>query len=258
LILTTEKLTVRFGGLLAVNNVDVQIAKGESVGLIGPNGSGKTTFFNLITGIYKPSHGNVVFNGHPIMGLHSHEITRRGIARTFQNSRLFLDLSVLDNILIGMHSRQKTNWWRAVLQPGQSRRELLKGIEKTRDLFDFFHEKRLLENLRRKARELPQADKRRLEICRALASDPFLLLLDEPSAGMNPNETTELMEDIKRIRDQKKEITIVVVEHDMKVIRGLTERVIVFNYGSKIAEGPYEQISKNQDVISAYLGEEVR
>jgi branched-chain amino acid transport system ATP-binding protein len=257
-ILTTEKLTLRFGGLLAVNHVDVRIAGGESVGLIGPNGSGKTTFFNLITGIYKPTHGEVVFNGSAITGLHSYEITRRGISRTFQNSRLFLDLSVLDNILVGMHSRQKTNGWRAVFQPGLSKRELREGMGKARDLLNLFHEKGLMENLHRRARELPQADKRRLEICRALASGPLLLLLDEPSAGMNPTETSELMEDIRRMREQRREMTMIVVEHDMKVIRGLTQRVIVFNYGGKIAEGSYEEISRNEEVISAYLGEEVR
>lgn len=257
MILSTENLTINFGGLLAVNKVNFQVAEREIVGLIGPNGSGKSTFFNLVTGIYKPTRGEVLFKGRSIKNLPSYQITRKGIARTFQSSRLFLDLSVLDNVLVGMHCRQKTNAWRAVFRPQASRKELLGGIEKARELFSLFSEKRLADSFLKKAQELPQADKRRLEICRALASEPTLLLLDEPTAGMNPQETLDLMGDIHRIRERKKDLSIVIVEHDMKVIKGVTQRVVVFNYGSKIAEGPYEEIAQNPEVIAAYLGEEI-
>ncbi len=258
MLLSTTDLTIRFGGLTAVNGVDIQVRGGEIVGLIGPNGSGKTTFFNLITGIYKPTQGSVLFGGQPIHHLPSYRITRLGIARTFQASRLFYDLSVLDNVLIGMHCRQKTSLGQAILRPSASRRELKNGIEKARELFGLFDEKTLLADLSRRAQELPQADKRLLEICRALASDPRLLLLDEPSSGMNPQETMELMDNIHRLKEKRRELSIVIVEHDMKVIRGVTQRVVVFNYGSKIAEGPYEEISRNPEVIAAYLGEENR
>jgi branched-chain amino acid transport system ATP-binding protein len=256
MLLSTSNLSIQFGGLAAVDDVDFEADTGEIVGLIGPNGSGKTTFFNIITGIYRPSAGRVMFNGREISALPAHQITRLGIARTFQSSRLFLDLSIVDNVLIGMHSRQKTNLWRALFRPGFSARELLAGIAAAETLFDLFDEKNLLADMHRKAGEIPHADKRLLEICRALAAEPQLLLLDEPSSGMNPQETMQLMNNIQRLKERRRDLSIIIVEHDMKVIKGVTQRVVVFNYGKKIAEGSYEEISRNPNVVAAYLGGE--
>jgi len=252
-LLKTEKLSINFGGLIAVNEVNFDISDGEIVGLIGPNGSGKTTFFNLITGVYKPSKGKILFHNEDITKLSIHQITIKGIARTFQNSRLFLDLSVLDNILIGMYCRQKTNLWEIVLHHSYSDKEIKEDIEKSFELLGYFS-KEMLKGCCRKVKELPHADKRKLEICRALASDPSLLLLDEPSAGMNPEETFELMEDINKVKKKKKNISIIIIEHDMSVIKGITERVVVLNYGKKIAEGSFNDISKDSEVRRAYLG----
>jgi len=256
MLLSTSKLTIKFGGLTAVDGVDLEIGEGEIVGLIGPNGSGKTTLFNLITGLYRPTVGRIRFNGREIGNLPAHQITRLGIARTFQASRLFLDLSVMDNVLIGMHSRQKGNIWRSLFRPRLSTMELLEATKKAEALFRQFHGENLSGRTDRRADELPHAEKRLLEICRALASEPQLLLLDEPSSGMNPQETTELMANIRRLKEQRKGLSLIIVEHDMKVIRGVTQRVVVFNYGKKIAEGSYEEISRDPNVVTAYLGGE--
>ena len=254
-LLETRELTIQFGGLTAVNKVDFRIDPSEVVGLIGPNGSGKTTFFNLLTGIYRPTSGEIEYLGEKLVGLPAFKIAKRGIARTFQNNRLFLNLSVLDNVLIGMHPHQDSNWFDAIFRRRYVEREFGEGVMKGLALLEGFS-RDLAENCYRRAADLPQADRRKVEICRALASNPKLLLLDEPSAGMSPEETEELMEDIRRIRERTKEIGIIIIEHDMMVIREVAERVVVLNYGRKIAEGSFRKISQNEEVLEAYLGRE--
>lgn len=254
-LLKTDELTIHFGGLAAVNAVDFHINEGEVVGLIGPNGSGKTTFFNLLTGIYRPTRGQIMYHGENLVGLPPFKITRKGIARTFQNNRLFLNLSVLDNILIGMHPHQSSSWFDAIFRRHHTEAEIKKGVEKSLNLLAEFSNE-MVENCYKRAADLPQADRRKVEICRALASEPRLLLLDEPSAGMAPEETEELMVDIEKVRRMRPEIALVVIEHDMTVIKGVAGRVVVFNYGSKIAEGTYAQISLKDEVLEAYLGRE--
>jgi ABC-type branched-subunit amino acid transport system ATPase component len=255
ILLQTEKLTIRFGGLAAVNEVDFTINHGETVGLIGPNGSGKTTFFNLLTGIYKPTGGEIRYCGKNMVGLPTFKIAKQGVARTFQNNRLFLNLSVLDNILIGMHPHQDSNWFDAIFRRSYVEKEIEKGVEKGLELLGQFSEE-LASNCYQRAGDLPQADRRKVEICRGLASNPKLLLLDEPSAGMSPAETEELMKDIRRVRQKVGGIGIIIIEHDMAVIREVAERVLVLNYGRKIAEGTFQEISNNELVLEAYLGRE--
>jgi len=252
----TQDLSITFGGLKAVCDVNFQVGKGEIVGLIGPNGSGKSTFFNLITGIYRPDSGRVLFKGEDVVGLKPFQIARKGIARTFQNNRLFRDLSVLDNIIIGMHQKQEASLLGVIFKYRETKLELSKAAKAAGELLLFFSQDLYL-NRYKLVSNLPHADRKRVEICRALASDPKLLLLDEASAGMTPRETEELMEDIHRIREKKEGISLIVIEHDMEVIEKTADRVVVFNYGWKIAEGPFSEISKNQKVVEAYLGEEL-
>ncbi len=254
-LLETKALTIRFGGLAAVNSVDFWVDGGEAVGLIGPNGSGKTTFFNLLTGIYKPTAGEIRYLGENVVGLPAFKIAQKGIARTFQNNRLFLNLSVLDNVLVGMHCQQNSTWFDAVFRRRAVTREFHVGVEKCLGLLGLFSQE-LANDCYKRAADLPQADRRKVEICRALASDPKLLLLDEPSAGMSPEETDELMKDIRRVRDRMREIGIILIEHDMMVIREVAQRVMVLNYGRKIAEGTFREISTNEEVLEAYLGRE--
>lgn len=253
-LLETRDLTIQFGGLTAVSDVSFHIAQGEVVALIGPNGSGKTTFFNLITGIYRPTLGDIAFQGASIVGLPSFEIVRKGIARTFQNNRLFSNLSVLDNVIIGMHHKQKSQWYDAIFRNRFSRRELGEAAQGALELLSYFS-RELADDPYKKASELPQAHRRRLEICRALAADPVLLLLDEPSAGMDPEETSALMDDIRKIQMKRHDIGIIVIEHDMTVVENVAGRVVVFNYGQKIAEGIFTEIASNPEVLEAYLGE---
>ncbi|MBM4339476.1 MAG: ABC transporter ATP-binding protein [Deltaproteobacteria bacterium] len=254
-LLETKKLTIRFGGLAAVNEMDFIIDHGETIGLIGPNGSGKTTFFNLLTGIYKPTEGEIRYCGESLSRLPTFKIAKQGVARTFQNNRLFLNLSVLDNVLVGMHPHQDSNWFDAIFRRSYVERETEKGVEKGLELLTQFSEE-LASNCYQRAGDLPQADRRKVEICRALASNPKLLLLDEPSAGMSPAETEELMEDIRKVRQKVGGIGIIIIEHDMAVIREVAERVIVLNYGRKIAEGTFQEVSTNELVLEAYLGRE--
>jgi branched-chain amino acid transport system ATP-binding protein len=253
-LLETNDLTIRFGGLVAVKGLNSNVSSGEIVGLIGPNGSGKTTYLNLITGIYTPSNGDIQFQGERIVGMPPFQIARKGIARTFQNSRLFSNLSVLDNVIIGMHHKQHSQWYHAIFRSRFSRNELKEAARKATELLQYFSEE-LVEERFKKAIELPQAQRRKLEICRALASDPVLLLLDEPAAGMDPEETHNLMEDIRKILTWKKDIGIILIEHDMTVIKNIADRVLVINYGEKIAEGTFTQICKIPAVMEAYLGE---
>jgi len=254
LLLETKSLTIRFGGLVAVKGLDSHVDGGEVLGLIGPNGSGKTTYLNLITGIYPPTTGDILFRGESLVGCPPHEVARKGIARTFQNNRLFSNLSVLDNVIIGMHGKQRSQWYHAIFQSRFARRELREAAEKAMDLLRYFSEE-LVEDRFKKAVELPQAHRRKLEICRALASDPVLLLLDEPAAGMDPEETMTLMKDIRKILAWKEQIGIIIIEHDMTVIRNIADRVLVINYGQKIAEGTYNHICTVPEVMEAYLGE---
>jgi len=254
-ILQTRSLTIRFGGLCAVDQVDFQVGRGEIVGLIGPNGSGKSTFFNLLTGIYLPTGGEILFKGRSLVGEKPHQIVKKGVSRTFQNGRLFGDISALDNIIVGMHGRQKTHLLDTIFRYGRVKRELKEGAQKGRELLVFFGPE-LRENCLKRVMDLPHADRKRVEICRALASDPALLLLDEPAGGMSPEETEELMQDIRKVKDRNPDLSVIVVEHDMAVIEKIAERVYVFNYGRKIAEGPYAEICRNAEVIEAYLGAE--
>lgn len=254
-VLRINNVTKRFGGLVAVDRFDGYVKQGELLGLIGPNGAGKTTLFNVITGMYAPDEGNIIFLGKNISGHKPHEITRCGIARTFQNIRLFSDMTVLENVMVSQHLKLRNWLW------------FFKSIAKTPDSIRM--EKQMREEglrlLRRvglesfaneKASSLPYGLQRKLEIARALATDPKMLLLDEPAAGMNPQETSELMEFIKQIRNDF-HLTIMIIEHDMKVIMGICERIYVMDYGKLIAEGNPQQIQSNPVVIKAYLGEEV-
>ena len=241
-----------FGGLKAVSDFNFHINKGELVGLIGPNGAGKTTAFNLFTGVYQPTTGEITFGGKSIVGLKPYQITQRGIARTFQNIRLFSELSVLDNVKIAFHDHVKYGVVEAVLRMGRYYKEEDRIEEEALKLLDIFHLKDKAGEL---AKNLPYGAQRRLEIARALAAWPKLLLLDEPAAGMNPQETQELMEMIRWIR-KKFGLTVLLIEHDMNLVMGICERIYVLEYGMVIASGTPEEVQKNPEVIRAYLGGE--
>ena len=255
-ILQTRNLTIHFGGLCAVDSLNFKVRSGEIRGLIGPNGSGKTTFFNIISGIYKPQEGEVWFNGKNITGKRAFEITRKGIARTFQNNRLFWQLSILDNVMLGMYSHQHARLFDVLLRYGKIRKELKDNAEKAVEILSYFSPE-LSDLHSRLVSDLSQGDRRRVEICRALASDPKLLLLDEPSAGMSPEETEKLMDDIGKVTEKYLDLSIIIIEHDMMVIERIAQQVIVFNYGKKIAEGSYSEVVTNPEVLEAYLGEEL-
>ena len=252
-LLYTKDLTISFGGLMAVDNVNFDMCKGDVLGLIGPNGSGKTTIFNMLTGLYIPTGGDFFLDGESLLGKQPFEIARRGVARTFQISRLCLDLSLVDNVFIGMHSRQKSFIYDTIFRSQRLKQEVNESRERAIFLLSVFN-KDLVNKLGVKAGSLPQIDRRRVEICRAMAMEPRLLLLDEPSAGMTPTEITELMEDIHKVQEAWKGISIIIVEHVMTVIRTITNRVVVLNFGKKIAEGSFEEVSHNPEVRAAYLG----
>lgn len=252
-ILYTKDLTIQFGGLVAVDHVNIDVERNKIMGLIGPNGSGKTTIFNMISGLYEPTGGEYYFEDEPMVGKSPIEIARAGIGRTFQSSRLCLDLSVLDNVFIGMHKNQKQWLASAIFTPGKVAAEAADAYDKALYLLNIFNPE-LVKRSGEPAGNLAQIDRRRVEICRAMAMEPKLLLLDEPSAGMIPEEITELMTDIQKVKEESKEITIIIVEHVMSVIRMITEHVVVLNFGQKIAEGPFEIVSKDPEVKSAYLG----
>lgn len=256
-LLEVSNLTMDFGGLRAIDGVDLQVCPGEIVALIGPNGAGKTTFFNCVTGIYKPSRGDVVI--HPpkgtsrrINGLKPNRITTLGMARTFQNIRLFPAMTVLENVMIGCHCRTSTSILGAILRGKKTRQEEVDTIEKS---YRLLQKVGLAPFANEFARNLPYGAMRRLEIARAMATDPFLLLLDEPAAGMNPQETRALDELIVRIRDEDG-MAILLIEHDMKLVMNISDRITVMEYGKKIAEGAPQEIRHNPRVIEAYLGEE--
>lgn len=252
-LLTIRKLSKAFGGLKAVSNFNLEMEEGELVGLIGPNGAGKTTIFNLITGVYQPTEGEMVFAGKSLLRRKPYQITQMGIARTFQNIRLFNDLSVLDNVRIAYHPYADYSMASAVFRlPRFDHGEKIM-TEKAVDFLKVFQLDAKKDEI---AKNLPYGEQRRLEIARALAAKPKLLLLDEPAAGMNPQETKQLMELIRWIRDEFK-LTILLIEHDMSLVMGVCERIVVLDYGMVIAQGGPEEIKSNPKVIEAYLGEEV-
>ncbi|MDA8235199.1 MAG: ABC transporter ATP-binding protein [Clostridia bacterium] len=252
-VLKVTNLTKTFGGLKAVSDVNIEINQGELVGLIGPNGAGKTTIFNLLTGVYEPTVGEVVFLGKNTRNLKPYEVNHLGMARTFQNIRLFNDLTVLDNVKIAYHSHAKHGVVSSILRLPSFVKGEEEMIHKAIDFLKIFK----LENKKDEiAKNLPYGEQRRLEIARALAAQPKLLLLDEPAAGMNPNETKELMEMIRWVRE-KFNLTILLIEHDMSLVMGVCERIYVLDYGQLIAHGKPEEIKNNPKVIEAYLGEEV-
>lgn len=252
-ILKATKLSKVFGGLKAVSDFSMEINKGELVGLIGPNGAGKTTAFNLLTGVYQPTTGEIDFDDKSVLGLKPYQITQKGVARTFQNIRLFSELSVLDNVKIAYHFHVKYGLLEAVLRVGRYHREEQEIEEKAIKLLEIFKLDHKKDEI---AKNLPYGEQRRLEIARALAAQPKLLLLDEPAAGMNPQETQQLMQMIKWIR-QEFDLTILLIEHDMQLVMNVCERIYVLEYGSVIAQGTPEEIKNNPRVIEAYLGEEV-
>jgi branched-chain amino acid transport system ATP-binding protein/sulfate-transporting ATPase len=252
-LLEARGLTKTFGGVVALDNLDLAIAPNEILGLIGPNGSGKTTFFNVATGIYGADAGRMTFDGAEITRASSRAIYHAGMSRTFQRSRLSLPLTIFDNIMIGNHRRLNQGLWFNLVRRGDFKREFEANYRAARTLVEVF-EPQLAGRMFEPVAGLPMIDRRRIEICRALISQPKLLLLDEPSAGMTHEETTELMNDILQIRTLNKNLTIVIVEHEMGVIERITDRCVVLNFGRKIAEGPYRQVATDRQVQEAYLG----
>jgi branched-chain amino acid transport system ATP-binding protein len=252
-LLEAHGVSKRFGGVLALDGLDLSVAPNEIIGLIGPNGSGKTTFFNVITGIYGADVGSVSFNGADITNASSRAIYQAGMSRTFQRSRLSLPLSIFDNIMIGNHKRLNQGLWFNLVRRGEFKREFEANYRVARALVEIF-EPALAGRIFEPVAGLSMIDRRRIEICRALISEPKLLLLDEPSAGMTHDETAELMNDILLVRERNKDLTIIIVEHEMVVIERITDRCVVLNFGRKIAEGPYRDVAADAQVQEAYLG----
>ncbi|MCK5672538.1 MAG: ATP-binding cassette domain-containing protein [Spirochaetales bacterium] len=256
-MLETKNLTMQFGGLTAVDNVNIKVNPKEIVALIGPNGAGKTTFFNCVTGVYKPTSGDILIspNGQSqkrINGLKPNKVTEKGLARTFQNIRLFQNMTVLENVMIGRHTKLKSGLLGAIFQPKSTRKEEKQVIQ---DSYNILVDVGLENFVNELAKNLPYGAQRRLEIARAMATEPALLLLDEPAAGMNPQETKELDEMILNIRD-KNDISILLIEHDMSLVMSISEKIFVVDYGKLIAQGSPNEIKNNPEVIKAYLGDD--
>lgn len=249
-LVNATQVVKRFGGLTAVNKMEFQLEKGEIVSIIGPNGAGKTTFFNTMTGIYRPEEGHILFHGKSLVGLRPDQIAERGISRTFQNIRLFSNMTVIENILVGMHPHLKQSPVESVFRLPAFTKEELSAEKKAEELMEYVGLKNVGNEL---AKNLPYGGQRRVEIARALAADPLLLLLDEPTAGMNPLETEEAIRLFRRIRDERG-ITVLLIEHDMRVVMNISERITVMDYGEKIAEGTPAEIRANPRVVEAYLG----
>ncbi|ANB55729.1 ABC transporter family protein [Anoxybacillus sp. B7M1] len=249
-ILTAKNLTKQFGGLVANSNIDMDVEKGSITAVIGPNGAGKTTFFNMVTGVYQPTSGDILLNGESIVGLKPHQVTRKGIARTFQNIRLFGAITVLENVMVGMHTHLHGGLFGTIFNLPHIRKEEKDARKEAYRLLEYVG----LESLfNEEAQNLPYGAQRKLEIARALATKPKVLLLDEPAAGMNPKETSELTKLIYNMREEL-DLTIILIEHDMKLVMEISEHIVVLDHGEKIAEGTPDEIRNNQKVIEAYLG----
>jgi ABC-type branched-subunit amino acid transport system ATPase component len=252
-VLEVIGLQKHFGGLYALSGLDIQVREGEIVSVIGPNGAGKSTLFNVITGIYEPDDGDIRYRGESIVGLRPHQVVRLGIARTFQSVRLFPNMTILENAMVGQHCRTKGGLFGSILRTPAVRAEEERIRERARQALAFFGKRLSGYRLEQPAFSLSYANRRRLEMARAMATDPRILLLDEPTAGMNPRETLELRDHIVRMRDELG-LTVIVIEHDMRVVKGVSDRVIACDYGQKIAEGTYDEVAHDERVIEAYLG----
>ena len=252
-VLEVRGLKVQFGGLSALQGLDLTVEQGQIASVIGPNGAGKTTFFNVVSGLYAPTAGEIIFEGQPIQGLAPHQVAKIGIARTFQTVHLFPNMTILENAMVGQHSRSKAGFFGALFRTPNVRREEERIREKAGDALAFFGTRLQGYRQQQPAFTLSYANRRRLEMARALATEPRLLLLDEPTAGMNPRETLELRDLIVRMRDELGH-TVIVIEHDMRVVKGVSDQVVALDYGRKIAEGSYDDVANDPQVIEAYLG----
>ena len=252
-LLELHGVAKHFGGLYALSGLDLHVNEGEIVSVIGPNGAGKSTMFNVVTGLYGPDEGEIRFRDQPLVGLAPNQITRLGIARTFQTVHLFPNMTVLENAMVGQHCRTRSGVFGAVFRPPRTRREEERIRAKAKECLEFFGSRLAGYRQEQPAFVLSYANRRRLEMARAMSTEPHLILLDEPTAGMNPRETLELRDHIVRMRDERG-FTVLVIEHDMRVVKGVSDRVVALDYGRKIAEGTYEEVANDPQVVEAYLG----